>query len=105
MINRRTQLLALLARPTLPEARKPKIKRLLWVITGAVDHGISLKRLFKVSKTYERIAMVPKDYMQAELYLQTEEPQHMQNLKARISEHKNKQSAVGSPQDAAAVLK
>ena len=99
-----------MARPTLPEARKPKIKRLLWVITGAVDHGISLKRLFKVSKTYERIAMVPKDYMQADLYLQTEEPQHMQNLKARISEHKtaaeqhkNKPSAAGRPQAAVAV--
>ena len=48
--------------------------------------------------------MVPKDYMQADLYLQTEEPQHMQNLKARISEHKNKPSAAGSPQVAAAVL-
>ena len=43
--------------------------------------------------------------MQADLYLQSEEPQHMQNLKARISEHKiaaeqhkNKPSAANSSQ-------
>ena len=69
MVNRRTQLMALLERRSLPESRKPKIMRLLWVINGAVDHGISLKRLFKVSKTYERIGMIPQDYMQAELYM------------------------------------
>ena len=74
--NRKTQLLGLLARPNLPEHRKPKIQRLLWVIIGALDHGISMKRLFKVSKTYERIGMVPQGYNQAELYLQTKEPHH-----------------------------
>ena len=63
------QLEALLLRPGLPEARKPKIKRLLWVIGGAIDHSLSIKRLFKVSKTYERIGMIPKDYMQAELFV------------------------------------
>ena len=88
MVNRRDQLQVLMQRPTLAAARKPKIQRLLWVITGAVDHGISLKRLFKVSKTYERIGMVPQGYMQADLYLHTKEPHHMQNLKARINEHK-----------------
>ena len=59
MENRRVQLEELLAQPNLEEARRLKVKRLIWVITGAVDHGISLKRLFKVSKTYERIGMVP----------------------------------------------
>ena len=49
--------------------------------------------------------------MQADLYLQTEEPQHMQNLKARINAHKvnakqhiNVQSAANSSQAAAVAL-
>ena len=32
--------------------------------------------------------MIPKDYMQAELYMHNKEPLHFQNLKARIQQHR-----------------
>ena len=74
MANRRMQLEALLVKPGLAEARKPKIKRLLWVICGILDESLSIKRLFKVSQTYERIGMIPQGYMQAELFERQQEP-------------------------------
>ena len=54
-----------------------KIQRLIWVISGAVDHGISMKRLFMVSQTFERIGLVPQGYMYAELYMRDVEPEYM----------------------------
>ena len=61
------------------------------MIAGVLDHDLSIKRLMKVNRTYERINMVPEGYHQAELFLQKEEPRHLEWLEERIANHhKNK---------------
>ena len=42
----------------------------------------------KVNRTYERINMVPEDYNQADLFIQKEEPRHLEWLEERINHHK-----------------
>ena len=60
----------------------------MWVLRGALDHKISLKRLFTVMGYYEKIGLVPEGYMQAELYRHDKPPEHMAELTERISLHK-----------------
>ena len=36
-----------------------KIQLLIWVFVGVVEHSLSLTKLYQVSKTYERIKVVP----------------------------------------------
>ena len=55
-----------------------KIELLIWVFEGVVGHSLSLTRLYQVSKTYERIKVVPQGYMMADLYTRQEPPRHMQ---------------------------
>ena len=59
MEGKRRSLQAMLDGGRLAEARRPKIQRLLWAITGILDHNLSIKRLFKVMQIYERINVVP----------------------------------------------
>ena len=38
----------------LTEEKKRGIERLVWVLTGILDHNLQLKQLLKLSKVYER---------------------------------------------------
>lgn len=42
-----------------------KARILLWVYIGIAEHQINLTKLYKVSKTYKRIGVLPEGYMQA----------------------------------------
>ena len=72
MINRRQQLSAALKNRTITDCKRRKFERLLWVLTGVLDHGLSIRKLYAILKTYERIDCVPTDYNQADLYIQNE---------------------------------
>lgn len=84
MERRRNQLTMQLLDQNLSAELKQKFQRIHWVLTGLLDHNMSIKKLFKISKTYERLKLVPKDYMYAELYLQHEQPYHQKKLQGRI---------------------
>ena len=64
----------------------------MWVIAGVLDQELSIKRLMKVSRTYERIGLVPSGYLQAELFNKREELRHMEWLQERIDKHKKDQA-------------
>ena len=40
-----------------------KVKHSLWVIDGYLGYNLSIKRLLKVSETYQKINLVPQGYM------------------------------------------
>ena len=63
MEGRQTLLRKLLEQADLKKERRLKTERLLWVMDGVLIHSLSIKCLFKVSQNYERIGMVPKDYL------------------------------------------
>ena len=63
MEGRRTLLRKLLERTDVKMERRMKTERLLWVMDGVLIYNLSIKCLFKVSQNYERIGMVPKDYL------------------------------------------
>ena len=48
----------------------------------------------KVSRTYERIGLVPSGYLQAELFNKKEELRHMEWLQERIDKHRKDQEKV-----------
>ena len=60
--GKRKMLKYILAQPNLTEKRRQEIERQLWVIAGVLDQELSIKRLMKVNRIYERINMVPTDY-------------------------------------------
>ena len=66
--GKRKMLRQILVSPNLTQKRKKEIERQLWVISGVLDQELSIKRLMKVSRTYERIGLVPSGYLQAELF-------------------------------------
>lgn len=39
--------------------QKQRFQRQGWVLTGLLDHNMSIKKLIKISKTYEKIKLVP----------------------------------------------
>ena len=83
--GKRKMLKQILAQPKLTVKRRQEIERQLWVIAGVLDQNLSIKRLMKVNRTYERINLVPKGYNQAELFLQKNEPRHLEWLQERIN--------------------
>ena len=83
--GKRKMLKQILAQSNLTAKRRQEIERQLWVIAGVLDQNLSIKRLMKVNRTYERINLVPKGYLQAELFLQKNEPRHLEWLQERIN--------------------
>ena len=76
LLGRRQSMQTVLLREGLADVKRKTIQRHIWVITGVLEHDLSIKRLTKVSRTYERINLVPKDYNQADLYERNVEPQN-----------------------------
>ena len=68
MDHRRQKLRQMLEKPNLKTKQRREIERLIWVMTGMIEHKISIRRLHAVCKTYEAIDLVPQGYMQAELF-------------------------------------
>ena len=62
--------------------------RLQWVIIGAIDHKISMTRLYEIYQTYTRLNLVPEGYSYAPLYMHDSMPHHMERLQERIENHK-----------------
>ena len=83
--GKRKMLKQILEQSNLAAKRRQEIERQLWVIAGVLDQNLSIKRLMKVNRTYERINLVPKGYLQAELFLQKNEPRHLEWLQERIN--------------------
>ena len=57
--GRRCTMRQVLLREGLADEKRKTIQRQIWVITGVLEHDLSIKRLTKVSRTYERINLVP----------------------------------------------
>ena len=60
--GKRKMLKQILTQPNLTAKRRQEIERQLWVIAGVLDQNLSIKRLMKVNRTYERINLVPDNY-------------------------------------------
>ena len=59
LMGRRCTMRQVLLREGLADEKRKTIQRQIWVITGVLEHDLSIKRLTKVSRTYERINLVP----------------------------------------------
>ena len=59
MHGRRKELEAGLKNKHITEKKRRTLQRLLWVMVGVLDHDLSLRKLYQVLKTYERIDCVP----------------------------------------------
>lgn len=57
------ELQKLIDSPNVSEKRRFKARILIWVYIGIVEHQINLSKLYRVSKTYKRIGIVPEGYM------------------------------------------
>ena len=88
MEYRRRQLVDLLSKANMTKQKRDKMLRLQWVIIGAIDHKISMTRLYEIYQTYPRLSLVPEGYSYAPLYMHDSQPHHMERLQERIENHK-----------------
>ena len=74
---RRGQLNDVLNSDNLSSSRRRMALRLLWFITGALDHKLSFSSLQEIYQTYKHLDLVPEGYMYAPLHMHREEPEHI----------------------------
>ena len=74
---RKGQLNDILSIGNLSVSRRNMALRLLWLITGALDHKLSFRGLKEVYQTYKSLDLVPEGYLYPALHKHREAPLHI----------------------------
>ena len=57
------------------------LRRELWIIRGALDHGIDLDTLTQVATTHKRAGVIPNGYYYPELFTSTQAPSYLKTIR------------------------